>query len=149
MREFQERRDIENFYEQAKKQIKEKIETKNISMKGSTKGIALTEIISILDQELEIDIAEELVKARKALRAYYKKYYEVEDLDRQFKENDKKLKEQQKLIDTISLISDETLKNALLVYNSIPNKNDARDIVIAYLKSKEKDDLIDIIDESK
>ena len=149
MREFQERRDIENFYEQAKKQIKEKIETKNISMKGSTKGIALTEIISILDQELEIDIAEELVKARKALRAYYKKYYEVEDLDRQFKENDKKLKAQQKLIDTISLISDETLKNALLVYNSIPNKNDARDIVIAYLKSKEKDDLIDIIDESK
>ena len=149
MREFQERRDIENFYEQAKKQIKEKIETKNISMKGSTKGIALAEIISILDQELEIDIAEELVKARKALRAYYKKYYEVEDLDRKFKENDKKLKEQQKLIDTISLISDETLKNALLVYNSIPNKNDARDIVIAYLKSKENDDLIDVIDESK
>lgn len=149
MREFQERRDIENFYEQAKKQIKEKIETKNISMKGSTKGIALAEIISILDKELEIDIAEELVKARKALRAYYKKYYEVEDLDRKFKENDKKLKEQQKLIDTISLISDETLKNALLVYNSISNKNDARDIVIAYLKSKEKDDLIDIIDESE
>ena len=82
MREYKERRDIENFYEKAKKNIKTQLEAKNISMKGSTKGAALSEILSIIDNEMEINMAEELINARKALRAYYKKYHEVEDLEK-------------------------------------------------------------------
>ena len=141
MREYKERRDIENFYEKAKKNIKTQLEAKNISIKGSTKGAALSEILSIIDNEMEINIAEELINARKALRAYYKKYHEVEDLERKFVLNEQKIKEQKALIDTTSLITDDVLKNALLAYNSISNKNDAKDIVIAYLKSKGKEDL--------
>lgn len=149
MREYEERRDIENFYEKAKKNIKTQLEAKNISMKGSTKGAALSEILSIIDNEMEINMAEELINARKALRAYYKKYHEVEDLERKYALNEQKIKEQKVLIDTTSLITDDVLKNALLAYNSISNRNDARDIVIAYLKSKGKEDLISTIEEKK
>ena len=49
MREYEERREIENFYEKAKKNIKKKIEDKGVSCKGSAKGTALSEIISVLD----------------------------------------------------------------------------------------------------
>ena len=63
--------------------------------------------------------------------------------------NEQKIKEQKVLIDTTSLITDDVLKNALLAYNSISNRNDARDIVIAYLKSKGKEDLISTIEEKK
>lgn len=149
MREYEERRDIENFYEKAKKNIKTQLEAKNISMKGSTKGAALSEILSIIDNEMEINMAEELINARKALRAYYKKYHEIEDLERKYALNEQKIKEQKVLIDTTSLITDDVLKNALLAYNSISNRNDARDIVIAYLKSKGKEDLISTIEEKK
>lgn len=38
MREYEARREIENIYERAKKNIKSKIETKGLAMKGTAKG---------------------------------------------------------------------------------------------------------------
>lgn len=150
MKEYQDRREIENFYEKAKKNIKEQFELKGISMKGSAKGQALSEIISVIDRELEIGIAQELMTARKLCREYYKQYTELEYLQRQIYENQKKLKEQEATAGMVSLLTDETLKNAILAYNAIKNdyrrgSNDAKDIAIAYITAKGREDLKDTI----
>lgn len=152
MKEYEERREIENIYEKAKKRIKEQIELKGVSCKGSAKGTALSEIISVLDKELEIGIAEELVTARRLCREYYKKYTEVESLDRKIYEKKKELEQQSAVANTVSLLTDDVLKNAIIAYNSINdnrsrygNKEDAKAIAIAYIKSKGREDLKDTI----
>jgi hypothetical protein len=152
MREYEERREIENFYEKAKKNIKKKIEDKGVSCKGSAKGTALSEIISVLDDELEIGMAEELVTARRLCREYYKKYDEVSSLERKISEKKEELEQQRKVVDLVSYLTDETLKNAIIAYNSINdnrgrygNKEDARAIAIAYINSKGREDLKDVI----
>jgi hypothetical protein len=152
MREYEERREIENFYEKAKKNIKKKIENKGVSCKGSAKGTALSEIISVLDDELEIGMAEELVTARRLCREYYKKYDEVSSLERKISEKKEELEQQRKVVDLVSYLTDETLKNAIIAYNSINdnrgrygNKEDARAIAIAYINSKGREDLKDVI----
>ena len=106
MREYEERREIEKFYEKATKNIKAQIEAKGVSMKGSAKGLALSEIMAVIDREMEIFIAEELNTARKLLREYYKKYTEVESLKREIYENQEKLKEQQAVVELVSLLTD-------------------------------------------
>lgn len=154
MREYENRRELENIFEKVKKNIKERIETKGVTMKGSAKGTALSEIISVLDEELEIGIAEELMNGRKAIRVYYNKYTDIENLERQYKENEKKLKEQQVIVDLTSMLTDEVLKNAILAYNAIKadryrGGDDARAIAIAYITSKGREDLKDTFEVGK
>lgn len=153
MREYEDRSEIENFYETAKKHIKKMIEDKGVSCKGSAKGIALSEIIAVLDKELEIGIGEELVTARRMCREYYKKYSDVEYLERQYRENEEKLKEQKKVIGLVEYLSDEVLKNAIIAYNALNDgrgrygsKEDAKAIAIAYINSKGREDLKGVID---
>jgi len=148
MREYEERREIDNIYEGAKKRIKTLIEAKGITMKGTAKGTALSEILSVLDKELEIDIAEELVKARRMCREYYKKYTDMESLDRKIYEKKQELERQNEVANLVSLLSDDVLKNAIIAYNGINdsrsrygNKEDAKAIAIAYIKSKGREDL--------
>lgn len=88
MREYEECREIDNIYEGAKKRIKTLIEAKGITMKGTAKGTALSEIISVLDK------AEELVKARRMCSEYYKKYTDLESLDSKIYEKKKELERQ-------------------------------------------------------
>ena len=154
MREYEERREIENTYEKAKKRIKELIEARGLSMKGSAKGAALSEILAVFDKELEIDIAEELVTARRLCREYYKKYTEVEALETKYRENEQKLKEQAAVANMVSLLTDNVLKDAIIAYNSMSSGrygrgNDAKDIVIAYITSKGREDLREVIDAAK
>ena len=151
MREYEARREIENIYDKSKKNIKAMIEAKGASCKGSAKGTALAEIMSVFDDEMGIGIAEELFNARRAVRQYYKKYSEIEALEQEYKEKEEKLKEQKALADTISLLTDDVLKNAIIAYKSIDNgrysrnANDAKDICIAYIKTKGREDLMDTI----
>ena len=150
MQEYRDRHEIENFYEKAKKRIKEQIALKGVDMKGGAKGQALTEIINVLDKELEINIGEELVNARKLCRAYYKKYYEVSSLDHEISEKKRELEEQNKIVSLVSLLTDETLKNAIIAYNAIKDtsrdSHNAKEIAIAYITSKGREDLKDVIE---
>ena len=152
MREYEDRREIDKIYEKAKKNIKKRIEDKGVSCKGSAKGTALSEIISVLDQELEIDIAQELATAKRLCHEYYQKYQDVVALERQYRENEEKLKDQAKVIDLVSHITDDVLKNAIIAYNALDNgrrygnKEDAKAITIAYIQSKGREDLKDVID---
>lgn len=157
LREYDARRELENLYEKAKKNIKAQIEVKGVSCKGSAKGAALSEIIEVLDKELEIGIAEELMTARRVIREYYNKYTDVESLERKIYENKEKLAEQQATAGMVALLTDEVLKNAILAYQAIKdsdnrrygNREDAKEIAIAYVKSKGREDLKDVITEDK
>ena len=152
MKEYENRRELENIYDGVRKNIKERIEAKGISMKGSAKGTALSEILSVFDEELELGIAEELRNGRSAIWAYYRKYNDVENLEREYREKERKLKEQQALTNTVSLLTDETLKNAIVAYEVLSDRrgrSDAKDIVIAYINSKGRDDLTDIIEQTE
>ena len=152
MREYEERREIEKFFEKAKNQIKKQIEMKGVSCKGRAKGTALDEIIAILDEELEINIAEELVTARRALRAYCDKYNHNETLELKIYENEKKLEAQRKAAGIVEMLTDETLKNAIIAYNAMTtdrnNRGDAKEITIAYLQAKGRADLVENIKEA-
>ena len=154
MREYEARREIENIYERAKKNIKSKIETKGLAMKGTAKGQALSEIMAVIDEEMEIDIAEELVNARRILREYYNKYTNLNSLEQQIYEKKKILEEQQKVANIVSMLTDDVLKNAIIAYNAIKNdyrrgSEDARTIAIAYITSKGREDLKDTFTEEK
>jgi len=152
MKEFEDRRELDNIYDGVRKNIKERIEAKGISMKGSAKGTALSEIISVFDEELEIGIAEELRNGVRSIRAYYRKYIEVESLERKLRENEQKLETQQKLANTVSLLTDETLKNAIVAYEALSDRrgrSDAKEIVIAYINAKGREDLTDIIEQTE
>ena len=152
IREYEERDAIEKFYTNAKKAIKEKIEMKGVSCKGSSKGTALSEIISVLDDEMCIGLSEELINARKAMRTYCRKFDDIQSLEREYYEKKKKLEEQQAVGSMVSLLTDEVLKNAILAYNALKEGNgrygrseDAKEIVLAYIKSKGREDLTDTI----
>ena len=152
MKEFDDRREFEKIFESVRSNIKERIEAKGVSMKGSAKGTALSEIISVFDEELEIGIAEELRNGVRSIRAYYRKYNEVESLERQLRENEQKLETQQKLANTVSLLTDETLKNAIVAYEALSDRrgrSDAKEIVIAYINAKGREDLTDIIEQTE
>lgn len=152
MKEFEDRREFEKIFESVRNNIKEKITAKGVSMKGSAKGTALSEIISVFDEELELGIADELRKGRGLIRAYYRKYNEVESLEVRLRENEHKLEEQQKLANTVSLLTDETLKNAIVAYEALSDRrgrSDAKEIVIAYIKSKGREDLMDIVEQTE
>ena len=152
MKEFEERRELDNIYNAVRSNIKERIEAKGVSMKGSAKGTALSEIISVFDEELELGIAEELRNGVRSIRAYYRKYNEVESLERQLRENEQKLETQQKLANTVSLLTDETLKNAIVAYEALSDRrgrSDAKEIVIAYINAKGREDLTDIIEQTE
>lgn len=152
IREYEERKEIENFYEKAKKAIKERIESAGVSCKGSAKGQAVSEIISVLDNEMCIGLSEELIKARKAIRIYYRKFDDIQSLEREYNEKKQKLEEQQAVGSMVSLLTDEVLKNAIIAYNALKEGNgrygrseDAKEIVLAYIKSKGREDLTDTI----
>ncbi len=149
MHEYSDKRELENVYDKVKKNIKEKIELKGVSCKGSTKGTALSEILSVFDDELGLGIAQELMNGRKIIRQYYEKYSDVQDLERQYRDNEKKLKEQAKLTETISLLTDEVLKNAIIAYNAVKDTSrdmhNAKEIAIAYITSKGREDLKGVI----
>ena len=152
MREFDDRREFEKIFESVRNNIKEQIMLKGASMKGSAKGTALSEIISVFDEELELGIAEELRKGRGLIRAYYRKYNEVESLEIKLRENEQKLEAQQKLANTVSLLTDETLKNAIVAYEALSDRrgrSDAKEIVIAYIKSKGREDLMDVVGQTE
>lgn len=152
MREFDDRREFEKIFESVRNNIKEQIMLKGASMKGSAKGTALSEIISVFDEELELGIAEELRKGRGLIRAYYRKYNEVESLEIKLRENEQKLEAQQKLANTVSLLTDDTLKNAIVAYEALSDRrgrSDAKEIVIAYIKSKGREDLTGIIEQTE
>ena len=152
MKEFDDRREFEKIFESVRSNIKERIEAKGVSMKGSAKGTALSEIISVFDEELELGIAEELRNGVRSIRAYYRKYNEVESLERQLRENEQKLETQQKLANTVSLLTDETLKNAIVAYEALSDRrgrSDAKEIVIAYINAKGREDLTDIIEQTE
>ena len=152
IREYEERKEIEKFYDKAKKAIKERIESAGVSCKGSAKGQAITEIISVLDDEMCIGLSEELIKQQKAARAYCRKFDDIQRLEREYNEKKQKLEEQQAVQDMVSLLTDEVLRNAILAYNALKESNgrygrseDAREIVIAYIKSKGREDLTDVV----
>lgn len=149
MSEYSDKRELENVYDKVKKNIKEKIELKGVSCKGSTKGTALSEILSVFDDELGLGIAQELCTGRKLIRQYYEKYSDVQNLERQYRDNEKKLKEQAKLTETISLLTDEVLKNAIIAYNAVKDTSrdmhNAKEIAIAYITSKGREDLKGVI----
>ena len=152
MREFEDRKEFEKIFESVRNNIKEQITAKGISMKGSAKGTALSEIIAVFDEELEFGIAEELRKGRGLIRDYYRKYNEVESLERKLRENEKKIETQQKLSNTISLLTDDTLKNAIVAYEALSDRrgcSDAKEIVIAYIKSKGREDLMDVVEQTE
>ena len=158
MREYEDRHEIDKIYEGAKKRIKEQIKLKGVSCKGSAKGTAISEIISVLDKELEIGIAEELCTARRMCREYYKKYADVESLERRQRDAEEKIKIQEQTVDLVSHLTDEVLKNAILAYNAIEskdrygrygNKEDAKAIAIAYINSKGREDLKDSLEVGK
>lgn len=152
MKEFDDRREFEKIFKSVRSNIKERIEAKGVSMKGSAKGTALSEIISVFDEELEIGIAEELRNGVRSIRAYYRKYNEVESLERQLRENEQKLETQQKLANTVSLLTDETLRNAIVAYEALSDRrgrSDAKEIVIAYINAKGREDLTDIIEQTE
>lgn len=152
IREYEERREIEKFYDQAKKAIKERIEAAGVSCKGSAKGQAVTEIMSVINDEMCIGIAEEMVNALRAMRAYCRKFNDIQNLECEYQEKKKKLEEQQAVGSMISLLTDDILKNAILAYNALKEGNgrygrseDAKEIVVAYIKSKGREDLTDTI----
>ena len=152
MKEFDDRREFEKIFESVKSNIKKQITLKGVSMKGSAKGIALSEIISVFDEELELGIAEELRKGRGLIRAYYRKYNEVESLEEKLRENEQKLEAQQKLANTVSLLTDETLKNAIVAYEALSDRrgrSDAKEIVIAYINAKGREDLMDVVEQTE
>lgn len=152
MKEFEDRKEFEKIFESVRNNIKEQIALKGVSMKGSAKGTALSEIISVFDEELELGIAEELRKGRGLIRAYYRKYNEVESLEIKRRENEQKLEAQQKLANTVSLLTDETLKNAIVAYEALSDRrgrSDAKEIVIAYINAKGREDLTDIIEQTE
>lgn len=152
MKEFEDRKEFEKIFEVVRNNIKEKITAKGVSMKGSAKGTALSEIIAVFDEELELCIAEELRKGRGLIRAYYRKYNEVESLEVKLRENEQKLEAQQKLANTVSLLTDETLKNAIVAYEALSDRrgrSDAKEIVIAYINAKGREDLTDIIEQTE
>ena len=152
MKEFEDRKECEKIFEVVRNNIKEKITAKGVSMKGSAKGTALSEIIAVFDEELELGIAEELRKGRGLIRAYYRKYNEVESLEVKLRENEQKLEAQQKLANTVSLLTDETLKNAIVAYEALSDRrgrSDAKEIVITYINAKGREDLTDIIEQTE
>lgn len=152
MKEFEDRKELEKIFEVVRNNIKEKITARGVSMKGSAKGMALSEIIAVFDEELEIGIAEELRNGRSAIRAYYRKYNDVENLEREYREKEQKLEAQQKLANTVSLLTDETLKNAIVAYEALSDRrgrSDAKEIVIAYINAKGREDLTDIIEQTE
>lgn len=152
MKEYDDRKEFEKIFETVRNNIKERIIAKGLSMKGSAKGTALSEIIAVFDEELELGIAEELMEGRRSIRNYYRKYCEVESLERKLRENEQKLEAQQKLSNTISLLTDETLKNAIVSYEALSDRrgrSDAKEIVIAYIKSKGREDLTGIIEQTE
>lgn len=149
MREYDDRRELENIYEKVRKNIKEQIELKGVSMKGSAKGNALSEILSVFDDELGINIADELRTGRSLIRKYYSKYNDIQSLEMKYNENKRKLEEQEAVSGMVSLLTDEVLKNAIVAYNALSERRgrtDAKDIVIAYITSKGREDLKDVID---
>lgn len=149
MNEYKDRRELEQAYEVARNNIKERIAAKGVSMKGSAKGTALSEIISVFDDELGLNIAEELRNGRNSIRAYYRKYNEVESLEIKLRENGQKLEAQNKVASMVSLLTDDTLKNAIVAYEALSDRrgrSDAKEIVIAYINAKGREDLTDIIE---
>ena len=47
-----------------------------------------------------------------------------------------------------SLLTDETLKNAIVAYEALSDRrgrSDAKEIVIAYIKSKGREELMDVV----
>lgn len=150
MREYEERREVENIYEAARKNIKSRIEAKGVTMKGSARGTALTEILSVFDDEMGIKVAEELVTARKQIREYYRKYNELRRLEEDIADRKKVLAANDQVASVVSLLTDDVLKNAIIAYNSISegrmNRGDAKEITIAYIKSKGREDLKDVIE---
>lgn len=152
MNEYKDRRELEQAYEVARNNIKERIAAKGASMKGSAKGTALSEIISVFDDELGLNIAEELRNGRNSIRAYYRKYNEVESLEIKLRENEQKLEEQNKVANMVSLLTDDTLKNAIVAYEALSDRrgrSDAKEIVIAYINAKGREDLTDIIEQTE
>ena len=156
MKPYEERENIDKIYEKARKRIKERITQKGCDCKGQSKGRALDEIIAVLDDELEIGIAQDLEDARKEMYTYCRKYEKVENLDRKIQERQEKLKELESVKNMVDLLTDDVLKNAIIAYNSIDNstrytrgysREDAKDIAIAYIKSKGREDLETIIKE--
>lgn len=152
IREYEERREIEKFYDHAKKAIKEKIEMAGVSCKGSAKGQAVSEIISVLDDEMCIGLSEEMINARKNMRIYCRKFNDIESLEREYQDKKKKLEEQEAVSGLVSMLTDEVLKNAILAYNAIKdsggrfgNGTDAKEIAIAYINSKGREDLENMI----
>lgn len=146
MNEYKDRRELEQAYEVARNNIKERIAAKGVSMKGSAKGAALSEIISVFDDELGLNIAEELLNCRNSIRAYCRKYNEVESLEIKLRENEQKLEAQNKVANMVSLLTDDTLKNAIVAYEALSDRrgrSDAKEIVIAYIESKGREDLMD------
>ena len=142
MNEYKDRRELEQAYEVARNNIKERI----AAMKGSAKGTALSEIISVFDDELGLNIAEELRNGRNSIRDYYRKYNEVENLEIKLRENEQKLEAQNKVANMVSLLTDDTLKNAIVAYEALSDRrgrSDAKEIVIAYIESKGREDLMD------
>lgn len=152
MKEFEDRKEFEKIFEVVRNNIKEKITAKGVSMKGSAKGTALSEIIAVFDEELELGIAEELRRGRGLIRAYYRKYNEVERLEVKLRENEQKLEAQQKVANMVSLLTDETLKNAIVAYEALSDRrgrSDAKEIVITYINAKGREDLTDIIEQTE
>lgn len=152
MKEFEDRKEFEKIFEVVRNNIKEMITAKGVSMKGSAKGTALSEIIAVFDEELELGIAEELRKGRGLIRNYYRKYNEVESLEVKLRENEQKLEAQKKLANTVSLLTDETLKNAIVAYEALSDRrgrSDAKEIVITYINAKGREDLTDIIEQAE
>ncbi len=152
IRGYKERKDILNFYDKARKAIKERIESAGVSCKGSAKGQALSEILTVLDDEMCIGLAEELIEAQKAIRTYCQKFDDIQSLEREYNEKKQKLEEQQAAVSTTSLLTDEVLKNAVLAYSALKegsgrygHNEDAKDIVVAYIRSKGREDLTEVV----
>ena len=141
---------IEKIPDDIRKRIKEKIDAKCALTSSSTaKGIALAEILSIMDDELMIGMAKELANAKKELQDYRSKYSDIEKLEDLYHQYRDLLDEQDALVKLTSSITDEPLRNAILAFHAMKSKDTiqaARDVAITYLTSIGRQDLTNVLD---
>lgn len=142
---YRELDNIKDIYEKARANIKKELELKGAACKGSAKGVALSEIIAVMDQELEIGMAQEIETAKRRAHEYCQKYENMERIERRAYEAQEKIKETEKVLSLVDSITDETLKNAVLAYNAIKDtsrdSHNALQIALAYIKHNGRTDL--------
>ena len=147
---YEDSRKVDKIPDDVRKNIKEKIDARCALTSSSTaKGIALAEILSIMDDELMIEMAKELAKAKQELHEYIIKYNDIKELDDLYNQYRDLLDTQDAIVKLTFNITDEPLRNAILAFHAMKGKDTiqaARDVAITYLTSIGRQDLTNVLD---